>query len=104
MSSPAQTLASLSRTIITKFASSTAIHVSLRNSRRNSIEAMSEGIAMAPAPVVAPIAPREHEDGSRIEPPEDVTEEPAPITEQEVGEYREQDRYLPVCCYYHGFF
>jgi len=22
--------------------------------------------------------------------------EPAPITEQEVGEYREQDRYLPV--------
>ncbi|KAJ3880382.1 MAG: histone-fold-containing protein [Lentinula lateritia] len=57
---------------------------------------MSEGIAMAPAPVVAPIAPREHEDGSRIEPPEDVTEEPAPITEQEVGEYREQDRYLPI--------
>lgn len=22
---------------------------------------------------------------------------PAPITEQEVGEYREQDRFLPVC-------
>lgn len=24
------------------------------------------------------------------------TPEPAPITEQEVGEYREQDRFLPV--------
>jgi len=23
--------------------------------------------------------------------------EPAPITDQEVGEYREQDRFLPVC-------
>lgn len=55
---------------------------------------MSETLAV-PAPVVAPIAPREPEDGSRIE-PEEVTEDPAPITEQEVGEYREQDRYLPV--------
>lgn len=26
------------------------------------------------------------------------TPEPVPITEQEVGEYREQDRFLPVCC------
>jgi hypothetical protein len=25
--------------------------------------------------------------------------EPAPITEQEVGEYREQDRFLPVCSF-----
>jgi hypothetical protein len=42
-----------------------------------------------------PIVPAE--DGAavmesdRAEPPE-----PAPITEQEVGEYREQDRFLPV--------
>jgi hypothetical protein len=40
-------------------------------------------------------------DGSGNAPPEqaqpqpDATE-PVPITEQEVGEYREQDRYLPV--------
>ena len=39
-------------------------------------------------------------DGSGNE-PEQVqqqpdTPEPVPITEQEVGEYREQDRYLPV--------
>lgn len=32
--------------------------------------------------------------GSPQEPPE-----PAPITEQEVGEYREQDRFLPVSRY-----
>ncbi|KAF9076806.1 histone-fold-containing protein [Rhodocollybia butyracea] len=55
---------------------------------------MSEPLAV-PAPAVAPIAPREQEDGSRIE-PEEVAEEPIPITEQEVGEYREQDRYLPI--------
>jgi hypothetical protein len=39
-------------------------------------------------------------DGSS-NPPEQVEQqpdapEPVPITEQEVGEYREQDRYLPV--------
>lgn len=37
------------------------------------------------------------EDGAPLEPPptEDPPE-PLPITEQEVGEYREQDRFLPV--------
>ena len=41
------------------------------------------------------IAP--HNDGSAA-PPETAQDapEPAPITEQEVGEYREQDRFLPV--------
>lgn len=54
---------------------------------------MSESPAPAsvpvPVPAVAPIAPR---DGSRVEP----EVEAAPITEEEVGEYKEQDRYLPV--------
>ncbi|KAK0434238.1 histone-fold-containing protein [Armillaria borealis] len=37
------------------------------------------------------------EDGAPLEPPptEDPPE-PLPITEQEVGEYREQDRFLPI--------
>ncbi|KAF5371033.1 hypothetical protein D9757_010303 [Collybiopsis confluens] len=54
------------------------------------------------AVVAPPIAPKEPEDGRRIiqqqaggEEEEDVVEQ-APITEQEVGEYREQDRYLPI--------
>jgi nuclear transcription Y subunit beta len=34
----------------------------------------------------------EEGEGTESPPPE-----PAPITEQEVGEYREQDRFLPVC-------
>lgn len=38
------------------------------------------------------------EDGVIPETPEDLPEPPA-ITEQEVGEYREQDRFLPVCTY-----
>lgn len=44
------------------------------------------------------IAP--HSDGSGA-PPETTQDapEPAPITEQEVGEYREQDRFLPVSVY-----
>ncbi|KAI0052034.1 histone-fold-containing protein [Auriscalpium vulgare] len=45
---------------------------------------------------IAPLAPQG--DGSAAIPeggPQD-TPEPAPITEQEVGEYREQDRYLPI--------
>ena len=44
-----------------------------------------------------PIAPQNiapQGDGNVPEPAQDV--EPAPITEQEVGEYREQDRFLPV--------
>ncbi|KIK51487.1 hypothetical protein GYMLUDRAFT_50514 [Collybiopsis luxurians FD-317 M1] len=56
---------------------------------------MSESPAPSPAPAVPPIAPKEQEDGSRIEQPEEVVEQ-APITEQEVGEYREQDRFLPI--------
>lgn len=45
-----------------------------------------------------PIAPQADSSGTAPEaaqqPPE--PSEPVPITEQEVGEYREQDRYLPV--------
>ena len=45
-----------------------------------------------PNPNIAPLS-----DGSSA-PPESTQDapEPAPITEQEVGEYREQDRFLPV--------
>ena len=42
-----------------------------------------------------PIIPAQQDDGILASPQE--TPEPAPITEQEVGEYREQDRFLPVC-------
>ena len=43
-----------------------------------------------------PIIPREeNQHGIPTIPPQD-TPEPVPITEQEVGEYREQDRFLPV--------
>ncbi|KIP11837.1 hypothetical protein PHLGIDRAFT_98940 [Phlebiopsis gigantea 11061_1 CR5-6] len=47
-------------------------------------------------PNIAPqiIAPQDGGSGSVPEPARDV--EPAPITEQEVGEYREQDRFLPI--------
>lgn len=47
-------------------------------------------------PQIAPqnIAPQDDGSGSVPELAQDV--EPAPITEQEVGEYREQDRFLPV--------
>ena len=52
------------------------------------------GPAVAPAPVI-PLAPQD--DGSGIIPaPPEETPAPAPITEEEVGEYREQDRFLPV--------
>lgn len=42
------------------------------------------------------IAP--HRDGSNVPEPlaPEETPEPKAISEQEVGEYREQDRYLPV--------
>ena len=45
-----------------------------------------------PNPNIAPLS-----DGSSA-PPESTPDapEPAPITDQEVGEYREQDRFLPV--------
>ncbi|KAL0957928.1 hypothetical protein HGRIS_000109 [Hohenbuehelia grisea] len=37
------------------------------------------------------------QDGAQIEPPDQQdAPEPAPITDQEVGEYREQDRFLPI--------
>lgn len=51
-----------------------------------------------PTPI-APLAPQPTADASG-EGPESSQQEPPtppPITEQEVGEYREQDRYLPVC-------
>ena len=55
--------------------------------------------APPPPQNIAPqnIAPASQDDGSGVVPqvPEDAPE-PAPITEQEVGEYREQDRFLPV--------
>ena len=41
-------------------------------------------------PIIAP-----QDDGSGIV-PEHEPPEPAPITEEEVGDYREQDRFLPV--------
>jgi hypothetical protein len=43
-----------------------------------------------------PITPAQKDDES-IESPQEAPE-PAPITDQEVGEYREQDRFLPVAC------
>jgi len=42
-----------------------------------------------------PIIPAQSDDGNGATSPQ-VTPEPAPITEQEVGEYREQDRFLPI--------
>ncbi|KAG5351590.1 Nuclear transcription factor Y subunit B-1 [Termitomyces sp. T112] len=42
-----------------------------------------------------PIIPA-HNDASNIVANVQDTPEPAPITEQEVGEYREQDRFLPI--------
>jgi nuclear transcription Y subunit beta len=57
---------------------------------------MSESPTLPSSTPVAPIAPREQEDGSKIEQTQEVAEESAPITEQEVGEYKEQDRYLPI--------
>ena len=53
-------------------------------------------------PTIAPqnIAPQTiapQDDGSGVAPaPVPEAAEPVPITEQEVGEYREQDRFLPV--------
>lgn len=52
---------------------------------------MSDGAPQQPPPPIAP-----QDDGSGSIPIEHEPPEPAPITEQEVGEYREQDRYLPV--------
>lgn len=49
-----------------------------------------------PAPAPAPIAPGPTADGTVLaDTPEDAPE-PLPITDNEVGEYREQDRFLPV--------
>jgi len=42
-----------------------------------------------------PIVPREENTDGGLALQQD-TPEPVPITEQEVGEYREQDRFLPV--------
>lgn len=41
------------------------------------------------------LAPQD--DGSGIAAETGEQAPPAPITDQEVGEYREQDRFLPVC-------
>ncbi|GBE89252.1 histone-fold-containing protein [Sparassis latifolia] len=42
-------------------------------------------------PAIAP-----QDDGTGVAPEPVQAPEPAPITEQEVGEYREQDRFLPI--------
>lgn len=49
-----------------------------------------------PTPI-APLAPQPTGDASGAESSQQEAPPPAPITDQEVGEYREQDRYLPVC-------
>ncbi|TBU28301.1 histone-fold-containing protein [Dichomitus squalens] len=60
---------------------------------------MSDFAPPPPPQNIAPqnIAPAAQEDGSGVVPqvPED-TPEPVPITEQDIGEYREQDRFLPI--------
>lgn len=43
-----------------------------------------------------PIIPREENQDGNLTMPHQDTPEPVPITEQEVGEYREQDRFLPI--------
>lgn len=43
-----------------------------------------------------PIIPRDENSQSSLALAAQDTPEPVPITEQEVGEYREQDRFLPV--------
>ena len=48
-----------------------------------------------PAPAPANIAPGPSADGT-VHPDAPDDAEPQPITDHEVGEYREQDRYLPV--------
>lgn len=50
---------------------------------------------MAEFPPPPNIAPQDDGSGVAQEPVRDASE-PAPITDQEVGEYREQDRFLPV--------
>ncbi len=42
------------------------------------------------------IVPRDENTGGGMIIPQQETPEPNPITDQEVGEYREQDRFLPV--------
>ena len=46
-------------------------------------------------PTIAPQTDGSGNPPEQVQPQPDATE-PVPITEQEVGEYREQDRYLPV--------
>jgi hypothetical protein len=62
------------------------IGVGLLSGDQNPVALMSE----IQQPIIAP-----QDDGSGIV-PEHEAPEPAPITEEEVGEYREQDRFLPV--------
>ena len=47
-----------------------------------------------------PIIPREENQHGKPTLPHPDTPEPVPITEQEVGEYREQDRFLPVSLFF----
>ncbi|KAI0747228.1 histone-fold-containing protein [Daedaleopsis nitida] len=49
-------------------------------------------------PTIAPhnIAPAQDDGSGAVPQPVPEAPEPAPITEQEVGEYREQDRFLPI--------
>ncbi|KAI1784656.1 histone-fold-containing protein [Ganoderma leucocontextum] len=59
---------------------------------------MSDFAPPPPPHNIAPhIAPAAQGDGSGVVPqPAEDAPSPAPITEQEVGEYREQDRFLPI--------
>jgi len=50
----------------------------------------------APEPVVAATRPDESSTSQNEEPADQTVSPTAPITESEVGEYREQDRVLPV--------
>lgn len=43
-----------------------------------------------------PIIPRDKDTAPLVVPSPEDAPEPTPITEQEVGEYREQDRFLPI--------
>ncbi|KIJ95587.1 hypothetical protein K443DRAFT_682939 [Laccaria amethystina LaAM-08-1] len=43
-----------------------------------------------------PIIPRDNDTAPLVVPSPEDAPEPTPITEQEVGEYREQDRFLPI--------
>ena len=65
--------------------------------KKSNIRSSSSASALSSMSELQPIIPREeNQHGNATVPPQQDTPEPVPITEQEVGEYREQDRFLPV--------